>query len=219
MKSLKTILPMAAAISLAVSANTAYSANIVAPLTEFVSNTAAKADEVNGNFNALVAAVNDVAGSVASLVDRVAALENGATVEDLSDSVAGRCYKVTSINVELDYGSGMKNGYILFDESGNGAMLSYLRNAAKPDLGQETDATTEFSDYDITWTQDLSTVTTTRAKGEGEDEIIHFTATPARDVLVATHIDPSGTHGETELYILSEMDCEEAEAGEEVLGN
>lgn len=216
MESLKRILSFAAATTLAVSTNSVFAANVVAPLTEFVANTAAKADEVNGNFNTLASAVNDVADSVADLVARIAQLENGSGVVEPNESVAGRCYKLTSINAEIKIESGTKNGYLFFDETGNGAFMSYLRTKAIPDSGEETLTTTGYNDYDITWTQDKSTVKTTRSSDENL-EILTFTASSSRDVMFAADVEAVSPQGESELYILNEMDCDEAEADEATL--
>lgn len=205
---MKKIFNLAASSALIVASSAALSSDdVVGPLTEFIPNTAAKASAVNGNFTTL-------SDAILSLAERVKTLENLlSSNSSASDSVSGRCYKLHSINVEVDNRAATKNGYLLFDESGDMATLSYVREQARPDFENDQPTKKENSSYRVSWTQEGSTVTTYRDNDE-YDEVIDFTASLGRDIMFAIDVEPGSPHGEAELYLLNEMDCEEAETGE-----
>lgn len=105
-------------------------------LNTFSAGTAAKASEVNHNFSILKSGINDLATSIEQLSTRVSELESSSEVVS---SVAGRCFRLTSYEVEIARnddanqqspwmsqngyipGLQVKNGYVFFDlDSGSG---------------------------------------------------------------------------------------------------
>ncbi|MCG8589616.1 MAG: hypothetical protein MJE66_10025 [Proteobacteria bacterium] len=167
-------------------------ADEVAPgeVTTFQANTPAIASEVNSNFQALIAAINDNA-------QRVAALE--AAVTPVDNDVTGHTYRFFNIesavmNSEPDAGwdqSGAfaSEGTITFGAGGTGT-LDEAGAFAEPIIGAPGDPIVAFSDNDtfnsaITWSQVGETVTMT----DSDSDTTVFTVTENGLMMVATNIE------------------------------
>jgi len=206
-----TMKKMALSLAVASISMSAFAQLEDASLNTFSANTPAKAAEVNQNFTVLKNGINAIASTVAALSDRVVAIEEYAP----NQSVAGRCYSVTSYETELarensanpdnPYNSGkgyvnglqVKSGYLFFDADNQTARISVRRDTVSQyfletgDEGASGDLiNTEYTDHNITWSQTNSSVVTQRNRGadEGVEEIA-FTSSKSGDVLFATHIE------------------------------
>lgn len=112
-------------------------------LTTFSAGTTAKASEVNQNFTVLQNGINNLAVSLQQLSDRVSDLENP---PEVVNSVAGRCFSLTSYEVEIARrsdadqqnpalsedgyipGLQVKNGYVFFDSVNNTGRIHVRRD-------------------------------------------------------------------------------------------
>ena len=136
----KTFMTMASLIAI----TTAFSAQSAeSSLKVFNAGETAKAADVNHNFNVLHSGIADLTASVQALSDRVTTIENDS--QDVV-SVSGRCYSLTSYEVEIarnddanpDFpstsqngyvpGIQVKNGYAFFDEVNNTGRINVRRD-------------------------------------------------------------------------------------------
>lgn len=124
------------------------SAGEVGTTSTFQSGTPALASEVNGNFDALIAAINDNAS-------RIAALE-AANAAAPDDSVAGHTYSIQTLNTDLSVGVGTGQTYNSgapnqngFANIGHGSFQTTIAFASTGGTFTETFAASSDKEYEV----------------------------------------------------------------------
>lgn len=182
-----------ASVVLASLMSTAAWAGEVGTVTEFTAGSPAVAADVNGNFQALITAINDNA-------NRIVALENANT----DSSVAGGSYQIISLNNELasgdgngfsTVGNGSLAGVFNFDASNGSGSADFtsdalfsvsLPNNELQDLSDNTAETIPF-----TYTQSGNDVTITFMESDGNFDV-NFIVSNDGSIMTARVIEPVG---------------------------